>query len=414
MPSTPLSARSPTAGAWRSGVAPAAGALLIVAAIVLRLRSLPFVSSDMERYLLPWYSTLLDGGAASLGSGFSDYPPAYLYLLFLAGRLHEWVAPVVAIKSISIVFDVAIGALTYLIVRQHGRGARYAMLGALASLVLPTVWLNSARWGQCDSIYSAFLLACVYCYIARQPFAAMLSFSFALSFKLQAVFLVPFLAFEHWRRGYRLRYLALPVGVCLVLALPALYAGRSVLDLLAIYPRQVRGYTELSIWAPSVWGLCYLTADFCRSWSTVIGVLVIFNAVGLACAIVITRHGREILGAPQSTLLMATASALVVPFLLPRMHERYFFTADVLSFILALCVPQLWYLAAGVQAASVMAYGSMLFGWSSLLVPLGSVLNGACIVGVLVHLGSGRRLFARSAVAGGTAGAASPARGREP
>jgi len=36
---------------------------------------------------------------------------------------------------------------------------------------------------------------------------------------------------------------------------------------------------------------------------------------------------------------MALLSVLFPPFLLPGMHERYFFAADVLSVLYAFCVP---------------------------------------------------------------------------
>ena len=60
-------------------------------------------------------------------------------------------------------------------------------------------------------------------------------------------------------------------------------------------------------------------------------------------------------------IALATASTLLVPFVLPRMHDRYFFAADVLSIVLAFVVPRLIPVAVLVQLASFFAYLPYLF-----------------------------------------------------
>jgi hypothetical protein len=60
----------------------------------------------------------------------------------------------------------------------------------------------------------------------------------------------------------------------------------------------------------------------------------------------------------------------VEPFILPKMHERYFFPADVFSFVLAVWRPGRWWVAALFQAGSAMAYATVLTmsaGWASAL-----------------------------------------------
>ncbi|KXK11697.1 MAG: hypothetical protein UZ14_CFX002002665 [Chloroflexi bacterium OLB14] len=52
---------------------------------------------------------------------------------------------------------------------------------------------NSTGWGQIDSLYTSFLLLCVYFLLKEKPFYAMLMFGVAFSFKSQSVFLLPFL-----------------------------------------------------------------------------------------------------------------------------------------------------------------------------------------------------------------------------
>jgi hypothetical protein len=61
-------------------------------------------------------------------------------------------------------------------------------------------------------------------------------------------------------------------------------------------------------------------------------------------------------------VLMGAASAVLAPFLLPSMHERYFYLAEVLAVIAAFSLPRrLWYVPVLVQVASFLAYLHVLF-----------------------------------------------------
>jgi len=48
--------------------------------------------------------------------------------------------------------------------------------------------------------------------------------------------------------------------------------------------------------------------------------------------------------------------ALAIPFLLPEMHERYFYLADVVSILYAFNFPRLFYIAIAVQLCSLLSY----------------------------------------------------------
>lgn len=72
---------------------------------------------------------------------------------------------------------------------------------------------------------------------------------------------------------------------------------------------------------------------------------------------------RRRLDAP-TLVLAALVSALIMPGLLPRMHERFFFLADALAFAFAACRPG-WasrLILLAVQAGSAMALQAYLSG----------------------------------------------------
>ena len=62
-------------------------------------------------------------------------------------------------------------------------------------------------------------------------------------------------------------------------------------------------------------------------------------------------------------VLLATLFAILVPFFLPAMHERYFYLADALSVVAAFYFPRrLWPVPLLVQFASFLSYTPFLFG----------------------------------------------------
>jgi Gpi18-like mannosyltransferase len=58
---------------------------------------------------------------------------------------------------------------------------------------------------------------------------------------------------------------------------------------------------------------------------------------------------------------LALVSALLVPFTLPHMHERYFFAADVISIIYAFYRPKRFFVPIIVGGASLFSYFPFLF-----------------------------------------------------
>ena len=71
-------------------------------------------------------------------------------------------------------------------------------------------------------------------------------------------------------------------------------------------------------------------------------------------------------GRKQAMVGVALLSALFIPWLLPKMHERYYFLADVLAFALALGIgnPTTRGIAVGVQCVSLAALFSYVTDWA--------------------------------------------------
>jgi Gpi18-like mannosyltransferase len=75
----------------------------------------------------------------------------------------------------------------------------------------------------------------------------------------------------------------------------------------------------------------------------------------------------------RSTMIAAsTLCMLVVPFVLPNMHERYFFAGNLLTIIYAFYFPAHYYVPLIASMAEFFSYGPFLFGeqWAPVSLPV--------------------------------------------
>ncbi|NKE61968.1 DUF2029 domain-containing protein [Lentzea sp. PSKA42] len=331
-------------------------AAVVVVAVAARVAMFGYESSDYEFFIKEWYEFIsTHGGFGALRYDFADYNVPYLYLITVLTYLP--IPALVGIKIISVVFDLALAYFTYRIVALRHSGNPIPSLAALIVLFLPTVATNSGLWGQADSIYAVFGLGGVYFVLRRRPWLAGVFFGLSLAFKLQAVFLFPLLLVLVLKKWMPWRALLAVPGVVLLLDVPALLAGAPVGQLLSVYVRQTNAYPALSLNAPSIYQFLPAGADAAviRPIGVAVTGLVI---LGLCTGVLLSRVQLT----NPKIVLMGAASAVLVPFLLPSMHERYFYLAEVLTVIAACYLPRrLWYVPVLVQVASFLAYLHVLF-----------------------------------------------------
>jgi Gpi18-like mannosyltransferase len=330
-----------------------------VLALALRLAWLPVVSSDMTHYLLPWLDSIVAGGHRALGAEFSDYTPFYTYLLLIASWFDGLLPRVWLIKLVALPFDF-FAALTMARLVAHFAGSDRPVLddpsalGAYtAVLFAPTVALNGAAWGQSDVIHASALLYAFLMLCRNRPLPAMIAFGFAVSVKLQAAFLAPFLLFLILRRRIEPWHLLAAPLPYVLLALPAAVMGRPLIDLALIYVEQGHKWTSLSMGAPNPWLL--VPNDFYEP-GVAIG-LALAAAVGLAFAILSAR-ARSL--DPRTLIVSATLCLALMPFVLPKMHDRYWFGAELFAIGLAFAFPRLLLVPILLQASAVQTYAIFL------------------------------------------------------
>jgi Gpi18-like mannosyltransferase len=352
-------------------------AIALAAALGLRWALEPYVSHDFTRFLDPWFQHLKSHGFSGLADDFANYNVPYLYLLYLGSLtpLHS----LAVVKLIALVFDLILAAGVAAIAWQLRRSALLAALAGVAALVLPEVFLNSAMWGQADSVYTAFLVWMAYFILTRRDILTWIAFALAFSVKLQGLFFLPWLLLAFVVQRHRWRAILVGLAVFFVTYLPALVAGRPLGSLLSIYVNQsdgshlVRESPNIYQWVPNELFEVVNRAGIFLALATVaiLGLLYLRRAASVEV--------------PEVWLLQVGAAVgVIVPLLLPQMHERYFYAAGILVSICALISP--WYLLPAIllQFTAVLAYSSALFGVAPpIALKYVAVLQLATVAGVV-------------------------------
>ena len=325
-------------------------ALLI--AFSLRLLFIEHRSGDYNDFLVPWVEFFrYKGGFAGLGQSVGNYNPPYLYFLALFSYFD--VEPLYLIKLTSILFDVLLAWVSMKITEKCGGGNRAQIFAFLGVLLLPTVILNGACWAQCDSIYVFFGLLALYFAMDERPCLSLAALALSLSFKLQAVFIMPlWFVLLLCKKIKPWQLFIFPAAYALVL-LPPMLAGRPPLEVLTVYFNQAGtvgdalNYNSASLFSIIGWNITDTAL-----WSKL--------AVGMAfffvlLVFVFAYTGRKSMTNPK-LLGFALLFVIGIPFLLPHMHDRYFYFADILSFILVCVSPEFFLVPCLAEFASFQCY----------------------------------------------------------
>lgn len=353
--------------------------VLIFLSLTLRVIFIPYSNIDVTGYLL-WYQKLYQQGIGeTLATNFAIYTPPYTYLLALATVAHNFVPPLTAIKLIPTCFDLLGAFYIYKIVKLKYKQGDLPHLAAAIYFIAPTIVLNSSYWGQIDSLYTSLLLACLYYLMREKSFTSMLAFGLAFSIKAQAVFFLPFLGVMAIRKKMPWLYFGMIPLVYLIAILPVVFLGRPFLDVLLIYTKQSGTFVVPSMNAPNLYIL------FPREWySSIFPIGIIFTVIVIAHWIYIISQDKMGMDVDNKyIILIAFTSTILVPFLLPKMHDRYFYPADVLSIVLAFYWPALWFIPVLYQFVSASAISIFLFNSNSSLVFFGFFLNAIVLAIVL-------------------------------
>lgn len=336
---------------------------IILIALVVRYFLLSYESKDYLNFLQPWFYEMKDAGGLS---GLANYPGDYNvpYMVIMALLTYLKVNPLISIKLVSIFFDFLlafiIGKFVYDI-RDDKNKSLSAILAFGITLFLPTVLLNGAFWGQCDVIYTTFLVLAFYFLYKENMLLSFISLGISFAFKLQFIFVLPVYIILYFRKkSFSILYFLIIPLVDIILCLPAIIAGKPLLECLLVYFNQLSSYSKLNLNFPNLYSL--ITGDVYY-----LSKLGIFFLIVIFAFLLFYIIKKKIIFNTENTLLLTILSILLCTFFLPHMHERYLFAADIFSLLYSLIYNRNYLVTILISFISVVSYAMFLF--SSHLIP---------------------------------------------
>lgn len=314
--------------------------------LIIRFLFRDFMSGDAVDFYLPWFDEIKNsGGILALSKQFGDYNLLYQFIISLLTYIP--MEPLYALKLLSVTFDY-LGAFCILniintIFINKSDSNWLGLLGYSIYLFNPTVFLNSACWAQCDSIYTGICLAALLMLLKEKYRICFIFLGLALAFKLQAIFILPFFCL-YWfasRKFSISKFLYTPLTFLLSGA-PSYLAGREILDSIKIYYWQSKQYSYLVIGYPSFWYSFiedYSAGDMNlhKTLESVATLFTLTALISIMLYIVIKKIEITSINAVAICYILTYSCAI----LLPCMHERYGFLAEALSIIAAILVPRM-------------------------------------------------------------------------
>jgi len=335
--------------------------LAVVTLLVVRGALFYFESWDYIQFLSIWVSEFRSMTFfEALGANVGNYNPAYMYILNIISRIG--IPDLYLIKAVSVIFDFVIAYFIMKLVSLKSDSSYVKITAFILALAIPTVILNSSMWAQCDSIYTAFALGSIYFALSQRSKMAYAFIALALSFKLQAAFVLPIFAVFLLKEKIRLKDCYIFFVVYIAMLLPAIVAGRSIADLLLIYFTQTDTYHHLNLNSVNIW---QLVGDVEFRNFRIVGLFI--SGLAALALMFFTYICKERLVKTVDYIRLAYLFAVILPFLLPQMHDRFFYMADVLSLAVFLFDRRKWYVPIVTIFCSYIAYAWYLMGWAVII-----------------------------------------------
>ena len=352
---------------------PAILAAVFIVGLALHLLLFPDVSRDYNVFLSKWIKAFAQNGLNAAAVSRSDYNAPYLVICYIASFCKGW--EMTFIKLVSTLFDVFLCAGAFLLVRKLSNTSK-AIITTCIIWLLPTVIFNSAWWSQCDSLYVSLCVWSLYILVSEKrvwlsPFLAGVAFAI----KIQTIFFLPVFIVALLAKRIRLWHATFfPVGF-LAACLPGILLGYPVERIFTVYGEQIGGYSAMSLNSASIWSV--LTFDNISPLATLIAVLVVL------LIFVYAYTEKESINLFQYALLFSC----IIPFLLPHMHDRYFYMFEIFAVIGAILYKK-YSIAILAQLAGLFVYrhymGTVDAAWFERMPFTDSSAAAGCLMGVAV------------------------------
>lgn len=283
-----------------------------------------------------WGNYAYNNGILNLYQGdfFLDYPPAYMFVLYVlawlqdlfniqygsAGFLILYKLPAIVCDLISAIFIYKISLRKYSVSVSLGVMLLYWMN--------PAVILDGAVWGQVDSIFALVLVVSIYYFTNRNIVAGSIMFALTALIKPQAFIFMPIVLLVLW---YEKRWKSVGIsavygfGTFLIIGLPLFLKGEGIKQLIDLYTGTLTSYAYGSVNAFNIYSL------FGFNWvelnTLFLGIpLKTWGNLGIIAAVIYAAWiGLRSKLKYEHLYFIAAALIGIVFVFVTKMHERYMF-----------------------------------------------------------------------------------------
>lgn len=352
--------------------------LLILISVFIRFKLAPNteLSPDYNFYYKEWVEFYRQNGIIKgLSNAPGDYyvPFNVIYALSSLFPCEAWVPLSIVPAICEFISAFFIYKIFYLLTEKK----RCSVFIGVMTLYLPFVIFDGALWKQVDAVYTCFLMIAMYKLLKQQYRGAMIWYSVAFAFKLQAILFLPLYLIIYITGGFNgaenegkelskktafsiLEFLWIPF-VYLVAGLPEVLAKHGLRATYFAYLEQTgeldsEGYGMVS-YCPNIynWGF----DDHYKLLST--AAVMVLAAVLVVIAFFCYRFREKI--DRNLVLYLAIWTSWTCVILLPGMHERYDYAMLILLTPFAMMVrKKIMPFMIVANICSLIVYGITLFG----------------------------------------------------
>jgi Gpi18-like mannosyltransferase len=302
---------------------------ITISGLMMRMSLKSTVTGDFTVFLEPWINEFKANGFEALKGDFYNYNPPYMVILYLIAV--SKINPLTGIKLVSCLFDLFSAIVAAMLVLDLTKNKLRTMFAYAAAWTLPTIVANGAMWGQCDSIYTFFVITSVYCLLKEKPLKSMLFLGIAVGFKMQAIFILPaYIIFWSKRKVKLVHFLSLPLMYFFSL-LPAVLVGKSFADTMGIYMVQAKEQVYLEMNWPGLYELIGV-----EPYYDYYGPAAVWFTLGILMCIMFYLAYKIYHVSKAHMIDVFLYIAMVTVYFLPYMHDRYGYVAGVLAIIAGL------------------------------------------------------------------------------
>ena len=385
--------------------------LVLLSVDLLTIWLINYQSLDWSNFLSQWclnYQNLSWQESFRQITNISDYTPLYSYFLIIIAHIFSINNCLYAIKYLSFIFSIILAVAMELVICTATKN-KFSYLHLVIFLLLPPILLEFSAWGQCDAVYVALALFAFYFALKRCSVFCFICLGLSFALKLQFIFITPMILVlliirdQNGKRYLNWAWVWLAPLMYVVNLLP-LFFGANLENLISVYFKQMGAEIEA---ANNCFSLEFILKQLLvipgSTIKRILNLLIAIIGIGLTVKLlleVLKSHRHSSLTI-RDIVYYALCFAMVMVYFMPKMHERFFFVAFVLSIVFWLVQPKLWngFLSAIITTSLTIAYFIYLFFCrfdfsSHVIFPplvlfmcnLGFILNTIAVIGLLLPI----------------------------